>query len=48
MAHEDGIVMSETDKVQPYRVWHKNCIVWFAKTEMEAIIKLAEAKKRGK
>jgi len=41
-----GIRIRESDKLQPYRVWHKGNIVWFAKTKSAAEKKLREAKKR--
>lgn len=40
-----GISKSETDKVQPYRVWDDSGhIVWFARTKEEAELKLREFK----
>ena len=31
-----GIVKSDHDKVQPYRVWYRGYIIWFARTQEEA------------
>ena len=42
MNKQTGIVKSETDQTQPYRVWLNGKIVWFAKTEEEARTKLVE------
>jgi len=39
------IVEVSYDKVQPFRVWWKGNIYWFAKTIEEARRKLGEAKK---
>jgi hypothetical protein len=31
-------------KLQPYRVWFDNNIIWYARTEQEAIEKLQQAR----
>jgi len=31
-----GITVRESDTRQPYRVWYKGKIIWFAKTDKEA------------
>lgn len=41
-----GIIKSTSDKEQPFRVWFKGKIVWFARTQEEAIRKLNEEYKR--
>ena len=43
---KEGIVEVDYDLAQPFRVWYRNEIIWFAKTKQEAIIKLSEEKKR--
>ena len=42
-----GIVESDHDKVQPYRVWFKGNIIWFARTFKEAQLKLKEQLDKG-
>ena len=37
---KEGIIKSSTDTVQPYRVWYRGNIVWFAYTLLEAEDKL--------
>ena len=42
-----GIVKSEVDKVQPYRVWLDGFIIWFARTQEEAEGKLRVEKAKA-
>ncbi len=39
-----GIVKVDYDKRQPYRVYWRNKIIWFARTLGEAELKLSEEK----
>lgn len=42
--NKTGIEFADYDKVQPWRVWWKKNIIWFARTKEEAERKLDEAK----
>lgn len=44
--NKTGIVERPSDKYQPFRVWFKGNIIFFAKTKEEAQARLSEAQNR--